>query len=235
MYNPFQDIDKDIWKSFAAKPKDRANYIGASIIGHECDRRIWLDWKGIVDHKKYVEEEKIGQKQEIFHRGHIEEEVFIKKLQNAGYELKERQASFSAYDGKLQGHCDGIIVDKTGNEFIFEFKTMKETLFNKASKHSLEVSHPQYLKQIQLYMQFIDLNSYDGVKKALIVCQNKNSDWQRYYEIHYINPPIIQAILSKFERIISYEDQMPGLLCNPENPSFICKMCDYFKFCYPEK
>ena len=234
MNNPFKDIDKDIWKSFVNKPREPRKYIGASILGHECDRRIWLDWKGIVDKQQFAEEEKQGQKFEIFHRGNEEEEIFIKKLLDAGYTVKDRQAAFSEYDGKLQGHCDGIIVDPEGHEYLFEFKTMMETSFRKAVKDGLKKTHPHYVTQIQLYMWFLNFNPEAGIKKALIVCQNKNRDYERHYEIHMIDPQHVIATLSKLERILSYEDQMPGLLCAPDYPSYICKMCDYFKFCYSE-
>jgi hypothetical protein len=233
MHNPFQNIDQHIWNSLADKPDEPRRYIGASIVGHSCDRRIWFDWKGIIDSKQFADPEKWGQKKEIYQRGNEEEEIFIKKLHSAGYDVIKRQASFSAYDGRLKGHCDGIIVDEKGNEYLFEFKTMMETTFNRVKKYGIEKSHFHYTTQIQLYMHFIDFKSESNDKKALIVCQNKNRDYERYQEFHRINPQQISGTLSKVERILSYEDQMPGLLCAPEAPSFVCKMCDYFKFCYP--
>jgi CRISPR/Cas system-associated exonuclease Cas4 (RecB family) len=234
MHNPFQDIDQRIWESFVHQPREKRNYIGASIVGHSCDRRIWLEWKGYVNSKEYIEKEKLGQKYEIFHRGKLEEEIFIKKLEKIGYTVKDRQAEFSLYDGKLQGHCDGIIVDDQGFEYMFEFKTMMETTFNSVKKWKLEKAHIHYLYQIQLYMNFINFKSDQECKKALIICQNKNKDWERYQELHRLNPQMIQGVLAKIERIFSYEEDMPGTISPADNPSYICKMCEYFKFCYPE-
>lgn len=235
MDNPFQNIDKRIWKSLVEKPQKERRYIGASIVGHPCDRRIWLEWKRLVDPRQYQDEEKIGQKLEIFQRGNEEEEIFIKKLHDAGYIVKDRQWEFSVYDGKLQGHCDGVIVDDEGYEYIFEFKTMKDSTFKRAAKEGIQKTNPNYITQIQLYMNFKDLKTKDGLNRALIICQNKDRDYQRLQEFHVINPQLILGTQARVERIISYADDMPGRLCAPEKPSYICKMCDYFKFCYPEK
>lgn len=236
MQNPFIDIDKDIWKSLLNKPREPRKYIGASILGHPCDRRIWLDWKGNVEPNQFSDKEKIGQKLEIFQRGNEEEEIFIKKLEQAGYKIKQKQASFLAYEGKLKGHCDAIILDKDDYEYIFEFKTMQESSFKRTVKHGIEISYPHYITQIQLYMYFLDLKTPpDGIKRAIIVCQNKNRDYERHQEIHMINPHLIKSYLARLERIFLYEDQMPTRLCSEDKIQFTCKMCEYFKFCYPDK
>lgn len=246
MDNPFQEIDQRIWKSLVEKPQKERRYIGASIVGHPCDRRIWLEWKGLINPRQYQDEEKIGQKLEIFQRGNEEEEIFIKKLQDAGYTIKDRQWEFSVYDGKLQGHCDGVIVDDEGYEYIFEFKTMKSTVFNRlvlrdekkkiiGRKGKIEDIYPNYIYQVQMYLAHKPLKTKDGIKRALIGCQNKDIDFERIYEIHSFKPEMITGTQARVERIISYEDDMPARLCAPEKPSYICKMCDYFKFCYPEQ
>ena len=112
---------------------------------------------------------------------------------------------------------------------------MQESTFNRVKKYDIEAVYPHYITQIQIYMNFLNFKSDSHEKKALIVCQNKNRDYMRHYELHTINPQIVTGLLAKAERLMAYEDQMPGLLCSPDSPNYQCKMCDFFKFCYGEK
>jgi len=233
------DIDYYIWLSYYENDEKKSrDYIGASILGYECDRKIWLEWKGTVNKKKIQTVQEYGKKQEIFERGHAAEEMLIKKLINAGYRVEERQSYISAFDGKLQGHIDGIIYDHTNKPFVLEIKTMGEKYFapirkkmNEKSfqiekKSLLEKNFQQYITQIRLYMYYLKIN--DGI----IIVQNKNKDWERYIEYVKPNQSNIDSVLIRIERIISYEDHIPGTLGDNEKQPFTCKMCEYFKFCY---
>jgi hypothetical protein len=225
----FEDIDKNIWNSYyIAEPESPRNYIGASSIGHLCDRRIWLGWKGYVDPQAFIDPEQYGKNKETFARGHREEEVFINKLNEAGYTVDDQQVSFEAFDGNLKGHCDGTIYDENGELHILEIKTMKEKYFNAVKRDGIAKHYPNYISQVQLYMHYL------FPKKTLFVCLNKNVDWEHYYEIIDYDPDLVDGILYKVTRIMEYGDQIPERMELPKKGFSVCKYCDYLKFCHPE-
>jgi hypothetical protein len=122
-----------------AEAKTRG-YIGASILGHGCERRIWLDWKGLRApiSKTPMEILKTGSREEKFDRGRHEEERLIKALQGAGYLVLDRQGAFSVMDGNFQGHIDGIITDQEGNQYILEIKSTQEKYFRALVKNRVQ-------------------------------------------------------------------------------------------------
>src|SRR5262245_44411 len=77
-------------------------YLGASAIGHECARRIQFDW--------WIKPELAARTREIFDRGHYFEERARRHLMAVGFKFAPPEAlAFSAADGALRGHADGII------------------------------------------------------------------------------------------------------------------------------
>src|SRR5215831_901387 len=78
------------------------SYLGASIIGHECARRIQYDW--------WCKPVLAARTREIFDRGHYFEERARQRLAAIGFKFAPPEAlAFSAADGALRGHADGII------------------------------------------------------------------------------------------------------------------------------
>src|SRR5215471_21572613 len=78
-------------------------YLGASIIGHECARRIQYDW--------WIKPILAARTREIFLRGHYFEERARRHLAAVGFKFAPREAlAFVAVNGDLRGHADGIII-----------------------------------------------------------------------------------------------------------------------------
>jgi len=78
-------------------------YLGASIVGHECLRRVQFDW--------WVKPELAARTREIFQRGHYFEERARRHLTSAGFKFAPPEAlAFTALGGALRGHADGIII-----------------------------------------------------------------------------------------------------------------------------
>src|SRR5262249_60491556 len=76
-------------------------YLGASIIGHECARRIQYDW--------WCKPELAARTREIFERGHYFEDRARRHLAAAGFKFAPSKAvAFTAANGALRGHADGI-------------------------------------------------------------------------------------------------------------------------------
>src|SRR5262245_28277974 len=77
-------------------------YLGASSVGHECRRKIQYDW--LCDAAFQT------RTLDIFDRGNWGEDRSRQHLIAAGFEFAPKeQLEFSAADGLLCGHCDGIL------------------------------------------------------------------------------------------------------------------------------
>jgi hypothetical protein len=78
-------------------------YLGASIVGHECLRRIQFDW--------WIKPVLPARTREIFDRGHYFEERTRRHLMAIGFKFAPPEAlAFDAAGGALRGHADGIII-----------------------------------------------------------------------------------------------------------------------------
>ena len=201
-------------------------YIGCSVIGHECDRYIWLNKYG--KQLKYEIPFRLGR---IFERGNLEEErIFssIKKL--SCVELLSTQLSFAS--SILQGSCDGVIKDKQGNQYILELKTMNDGNFKRLKKHGLSKSNATYWSQCQAYMHLaIELLLLD-FKGVLFLAVNKN-DESMYEELIEYDPLVGEGLVAKAKRIDGLEEMPDGIFSVEKKPQ-ACFTCSFHKHCYGE-
>ena len=123
-------------------------YLGASIVGHACLRRIQFDW--------WVKPVLAARTREIFDRGHHFEERARRLLTAVGFKFAPPEAlAFSAADGALRGHADGIIIhgpDLLGTYLIFpliwEHKAVNAKNWRAVERDGLEKTFPQYAVQV---------------------------------------------------------------------------------------
>ena len=86
-------------------------YLGASRLGVSCERALQYEYaQASVDPGRETE----GRMLRIFERGHVVEDCMAAWLRGAGFDLRTHNADgeqfgFSAADGRLQGHIDGVI------------------------------------------------------------------------------------------------------------------------------
>ena len=134
-------------------------YLGASIVGHECLRRIQFDW--------WIKPELPARTREIFDRGHYFEERARRHLVAAGFRFAPPEAcKFTAVDAALRGHADGIIIhgpDLLGAYVIYpliwECKCLKATSYREIERDGLEKRHSNYLAQVSLYQAYLNITN----------------------------------------------------------------------------
>ena len=134
-------------------------YLGASIIGHECARRIQFDW--------WCKPELVARTREIFDRGHYFEDRTRRHLAAAGFKFAPSEAlAFSAAGGALRGHADGIIThgpDLSGAYLIYpaiwEHKALNSRGWRDVERDGLERRYPHYLAQVSLYQAYLDITN----------------------------------------------------------------------------
>ena len=112
----------------AQRPRD---YLGASRIGEPCARRLVYEFtKTPVDPGK----EFAGQTLRIFEAGHVFEDLAIRWLRAAGFDLRTEkrgggQFGFETASGRIRGHVDGVSVGGPNVEIswpvLWEHKALK--------------------------------------------------------------------------------------------------------------
>ena len=125
-------------------------YLGASIVGHECLRRIQYDWwcKPVLP----------ARTREIFDRGHYFEERARRLLAATGFKFAPSEVlAFKAADGALRGHADGIIIHGPAlpgayliYPLIWEHKAVNAKNWRAVERDGLEKAFPQYAAQVAL-------------------------------------------------------------------------------------
>jgi hypothetical protein len=131
-------------------------YLGASIVGSECLRRVQYDW--------WCKPVHAVRTREIFGRGHFFEERARQLLKAAGFRFAPAEVlGFSAVGGLLRGHADGIVIagpDLPGTylmyPFLWEHKAINAKNWRALERGGLEKTFPQYATQVALYQAYLD-------------------------------------------------------------------------------
>lgn len=199
--------------------QERRDYLGMSLIGHECNRYIWFTFR-------WAFTEKFSARMiRLFNRGHREEEVMVKELEKIGISCHSFQQEFSTADGHIRGHCDGMadgVIEAPKTRHLLEFKTMSERYFKEVCKVGVKQAKPIYYGQCQIGMLGYKL------KRALFMAVNKNDD--SYY---------IERI--RFDREYAEGLRLKGLsLINTNEPPikvykptwYLCKFCSARFICH---
>jgi hypothetical protein len=202
-------------------------YLGVSIIGQECARRVQFDW--------WCKPELAARTRAIFDRGHYHEERTRQHLIAAGFKFAPPEAlAFSAVDGALRGHADGIIIagpNLPGAYLIFpaiwEHKALKASSWREIERDGLEKKHSQYLAQISLYQAYLDITN-----PALFTVVNCDTcEW-----LHFLvpfNAERAQLWSDRAANIIKAtraSELLPRAYDDPE--SWPCKACSHKERCW---
>lgn len=199
-------------------------YIGCSVIGHECDRYIWLNKYGKLTYEIPF---RLGR---IFERGNLEEERIFSSLKKLScVELISTQLSFA--NSILQGSCDGFIKDKQGNQYILELKTMNDGNFKRLKKHGLSKSNATYWSQCQAYMHLAH-RLWSPVQGLIFLVVNKNDEsmYEEFIEYDHI---FGEGLVAKANRIDQLEEMPDGIFSTKKKPQ-ACFTCAFHKHCYGE-
>lgn len=200
-----------------ASKKTPRNYLGASSIGEECERKLWYSYHK----KKPINDPRVHR---IMDLGHLIESYCLSMLKHAGFELfyEEGGEQFGFVDEEVAGHADGVIIlDKVPH--LLEIKSANDTRFKEMVKVGVEVSNPLYFAQMQVYMKYLEL------------------DYALYFVLNKNNSDIHMEII-KYEKIRAdyYVKRGKEIIRSKEEPErkyksaafFKCKFCDYSDECW---
>jgi len=153
-----------------AKNKQPREYLGCSMVGDECSRRVWYDYH--QPDPKYD-----ARLERIFDAGNMYEEYMIGLLRLAGIKVwdvwgpENKQYGVSFLNGGLKGHCDGVGkgFPESDKPHLLEFKSAKNTMFNQLKKKGVKAFSSRYFYQVQLYMHGLNL------EKCFFMAINKDN------------------------------------------------------------
>lgn len=210
-------------------PRD---YLGGSRIGEACARKLVYE----VSHTpKDADRDFDGGILRIFDAGHQFEDLSIRWLQEAGFDLRDRgadgrQFGFTAAGGRLRGHADGVIV--TGPDVgvrwpaLFEHKALGAKSWNDLVKHGLRQSKPIYFAQVQLYMAYFEL------EVALLTALNRDT-LALHHEAVPFDPAEAQRLSDRAVDILraAAAGELPPRIAAHAD-FYLCRFCPYATRCW---
>ena len=194
------------------------DYLGASEIGAECSRYLWLKFH------KYVEPEQFPPRLlRLFQRGKNEELIFETHIYDLGIEIIETctdQAGFK--DGFFSGHGDGIyMID--GERVAAEAKTHSLKSFSTLKRGQLRQTHPKH------YGQCIVYSGKFNCAYALYMAVCKDND-ELFIDVIPFNQEEYKEYCDKADYITA-ADKPPERIVGKAS-DFRCKFCHAHAVCW---
>lgn len=200
-------------------------HMGASLLGHPCDRWLWLGFRWAVVEKTG------GRTLRLFRRGSLEEATVVQDLRAIGVAVSNAGASQSRVDfgSHVSGSCDGVVAGVPGASkatAVLEIKTHGDKSFKDVVANGVQKSKPGHWVQMQIYMWGLNLNH------ALYYAVNKNDD-RIYTELLYLDKVVAEKAIARGKRI-ALDNRMPPPLST--DPSWYeCRWCAASDFCHSSK
>tara|TARA_R110000824_G_scaffold243247_1_gene431873 strand:+ start:3322 stop:4359 length:1038 start_codon:yes stop_codon:yes gene_type:complete len=217
---PIHSIAALIDASHEGRAESPRGHLGCSLLGHPCERWLWLSFRWAVKEKFP------GRILRLFRRGQNEEATIIEDLKRIGVKFSFHQ-EFVDLGSHVGGSTDGTIESGVpGAEkarHVAEFKTHSKQSFSDLLKKEVKASKPQHWAQVQLYM----LGT--GIKRALYLAVCKDDD-RIYTERVKFDKEAAEALRDRGHRV-ALSDRMPDPLSS--DPSWYqCKWCPAHSFCF---
>ena len=210
----------------AAQPDERRLHLGASSLGHPCERWVWLSFRWAV------REQVPGRIRRLFRRGQNEEFTVVADLKAIGIDVRNTGDNQKVIDfgSHVGGSMDGIIesgvpgAHKTRH--VLEIKTHNKKSFDDVNKNGVKDSKPIHWAQVQLYMLGAK------IERALYVAVCKDDD-RIYTERVKFDKQAAQNLLARGQRLAITERIPPPLSTDPS--WYQCKFCPAHSFCHEKQ
>jgi len=225
-----EEMHKQVAVRAASEPPRR--YLGASSIGHSCERFVWYGIQGAPC------EPMSAQGVYAVTDGHRTEDLIAERLRLVpGVTLETVDANGNQYgfeDGLFKGHCDGFIIgllQAPKTPHIWEHKACNEKKFAKfesirskaGEKATLQQWDFTYYVQAQVYMH------YFGMTRHYLTVSTPGGRQITSARTNY-DKGFAEAQVAKAMRLLQAKEPPPRV---SENPTwFECKWCKYKGICH---
>jgi len=201
-------------------------HMGCSIVGHPCDRWLWLSFRFAVTPAFP------GRVLRMFRRGRNEEATIIDDLRSIGIKVRaleeQMRVEFGSHlSGSIDAILDAGVPGAVKTKHVAEFKTHSAKSFADVQKQGVEKSKPKIFVRMQLYM------SGTATHRPLYVAICKDND-EIYTERIAYDKEVAEKYIQRGQRI-ALADRMPEPLST--DPSWYqCKFCPaYGIVCFREQ
>lgn len=217
-------VDNAIADNHAKEPP--RNYLGASVLGHECERYLQFEFF------KVKGEPFNARTLRIFQRGHMMEEYARNLLCQADFDVTGDQRGFPILDGAVRGHIDGEILSAPDNRLktpcLWECKAVGEKTFKEYAKKGIQRSNTVYYVQNQIYQAYMGLYQ----NPSLFTVVNCNT-MELYHELIAFDAATAQKYSDRTLMIVQAcrnGELLKGLFGNES--FYQCKWCRHKVRCY---
>ena len=223
-------IDQVLQEEEAKKPARQ--YLGASLIGEPCLRKIQYSYQATKAKPRD------GKTLRIFKAGHLFEKMSIEELRLAGFDLRAHskngdQFGFEVAGGKIAGHIDGVLCGgpvTMAYPALWEHKALGVKSWNEVVKKGVTAAKPVYAAQIALYQAYMDLIE----APALFTARNRDTQ-ELYHEAVPFDAALAQRMSDKAVQIIRASEKGELLPRITQDKTFwMCRWCDHAERCWRE-
>ncbi len=214
------DIPQRIYNYHESKQEDwRRPHLGASIIGEECERKIWYSFRW------YKKPDFDGRMLRLFETGHLAEDRIFSELKAIGIKVHSQQKVVHIIAPFFMGSIDGIGEGFSESKVphLLEVKTHNKKSWEELNAKGLQESKPKHYVQMQTYMGGLSLT------RGYYLAINKDTD-EIYAERVRYDSGVYDSIKTKADLIISSCEAPTRIEENPAR--FACRFCDYKNICH---
>lgn len=217
---PIHTISSLIDQYHESKSEKPRPHMGCSLLGHPCDRWLWLSFRWAV------REQFEGRILRLFRRGQMEEDTIIRDLRAIGIDIRSSQQRVN-FGSHVSGSLDGIIQsgvpEAPKKRHVAEFKTHSKKSFDEMVKLGVEKSKPMHFVQMQVYMHGTN------VDRALYLAVCKDDD-RIYTERVKYDQAVAERYIERGKRI-ALADRIPEPL-SADPTWYQCRFCPAHSFCH---
>lgn len=222
-----------IWQAQeAAQDRSERTYLGASVLGDECSRRLWYAFRWAHEAEVFD-----GRKLSIFATGDVWEDRLVAYLRAAGIEVNAidpdtgEQYVISFAGGHAGGHTDGQahnVPEAPKTDHLLEAKSHNDKSFKALKKNGVAAAKPMHLAQMQIYMHERHLT------RALYIAVNKNDDEIYTERVEYDRAAGLQLV-AKAERIVTSAEPPVRAFEDPTSKmAWVCNYCPARGLCHEQ-
>jgi len=195
------------------------DYIGASLVGESCWRKIWYSIK------KAPATSFTSKLARTFNIGKYLEIMLLEEIERSGVILLPRENCHFVDPAfpLFQGNVDGIIVNPDDSHTILEIKTANAANFALFEKLGVRKWNLRYYYQLQAYMGLANINN------TILLVLNKNSS-DLSEELVSFKPEEYEELRSKIKTINDSITPPPRLNDSPF--FYMCKNCQFNQHCH---
>jgi hypothetical protein len=226
-------VTQRIYEGIEKNAEDwRRDHLGASLLGHKCDRFLWLSFRWACNPHHD------GRQLRLFERGQREEPAIVQNLRDAGMIVLDVHPvsgnQFRVKWGHVGGSADGQISNVPGldpiERVLAEFKTANGKSFEYLTQKKVRSAKREHFIQMQIYMHGLRL------KHALYIVVRKDTD-EIYVELVDYDESVAGQFLQRGQTIVDAtepparmdKDAIPCVYVSKDGTRW---PCDFFDLCH---